>query len=210
MSGLQQLNLRFDPLEDRLLFTLNTADEDRFVLWLTRRVTKLLLTLLRAAVEHGAERVLKESAPPTAAETAASPAAPSVAPSADDAPADGGEASAPPTGSREAVAAFQRDNALAKVDFSTEFQQPPARFPLGETPVLASRIDYRHAEDGTLNLTFVVGDNQGINLGLDGDLQHAVIKLLEEAAEKAEWDLNAVAAAAPTPVAFHAGDGVVH
>lgn len=46
MAGLKQLQLRYDPLEDRLALRVSTGDGQEFRFWLTRRYTTLLLAVL--------------------------------------------------------------------------------------------------------------------------------------------------------------------
>ncbi|MEE2891928.1 MAG: hypothetical protein VX766_07300 [Pseudomonadota bacterium] len=46
MAGLKQLQLRYDPLEDRLALRLSTGEGQEFRFWLTRRYTTLLLAVL--------------------------------------------------------------------------------------------------------------------------------------------------------------------
>jgi len=46
MAGLKQLQLRYDPLEDRLLLRVSSAEGQEFRFWLTRRYTALLLAVL--------------------------------------------------------------------------------------------------------------------------------------------------------------------
>lgn len=65
-AGLRQLNVRHDPLEDRLLLALTLGDDSEIRLWLTRRCTILLLeTLDRIAVgfaaAHGSDPLLRQA-----------------------------------------------------------------------------------------------------------------------------------------------------
>lgn len=206
VSGLQQLNVRYEPLEDRLMLNVNTADGGRLSVWMTRRFTRLLITLLESMTEKAAEQSL---------------AVPMTSSAADDAVADAAEADvnvevadaaepAAPARTREAVKSFQRENALAKADFTTEYRAEAEHYPLGEEALLASRIDYKPLDNGSLSLTFAVDEKQGVNLVLDRDLQFAFIKLLEEGAAKAEWDLIPAKPAEVPPLTVTAGDKVVH
>jgi hypothetical protein len=48
MSGLRQININFDPVEDRLLLRITAGDPgniDEFRIWLTRRLIQILWNL---------------------------------------------------------------------------------------------------------------------------------------------------------------------
>lgn len=51
MAKLNQIQLRFDPLEDRLLMRMNTTDNAEVRLWLTRRFVKVLWPILQKMME---------------------------------------------------------------------------------------------------------------------------------------------------------------
>ena len=51
MTRIDQLQLRFDAEQDRLLLRVNTADREEFRLWLTRRMVARLWPALRSALE---------------------------------------------------------------------------------------------------------------------------------------------------------------
>lgn len=199
MSSLQQLNVRFEALDDRLVLSVRTNDDSEYSLWLTRRFTKLLLNLLESVVSEGAGSGVPAGGGDEAVSADSSDAgrAPDLE-SAREAPA------------QEAVKAFERESALAKVDFSTEYQATAVNHPLGEEPLLASRIDYRSLENDTLSLTLGVSEAQGVNLVLDRDLQYAVIKLLTDGAVTAEWNLDPSKATDSQPVTFNVSDTVLH
>lgn len=43
MSGIEQMQLKFDPQQDRLLLRVNSLDKQQLRFWLTRRIVKRLL-----------------------------------------------------------------------------------------------------------------------------------------------------------------------
>jgi len=51
MNQLHQLQLRFDPEQDRLMLRMNTSDGEEFRFWLTRRLVRLLWPALLKALE---------------------------------------------------------------------------------------------------------------------------------------------------------------
>jgi hypothetical protein len=103
-------------------------------------------------------------------------------------------AAAPPTAqatpeARQAVVAFQREEALSKADFSQRFEEEPAEQPLGEEPILAAKARVQRTSAGHhLRLDPVEG--QGMSLMLDDRLLHSLCELIARAVRVAEWDLE--------------------
>lgn len=55
MARLNQIQLRFDPLQDRLLMRMNTTDNAEVRLWMTRRFVKVLWPILQKMLESDAQ-----------------------------------------------------------------------------------------------------------------------------------------------------------
>lgn len=53
MSGLHQIQLRYDALEDRALLRMTTTERSEFRFWITRRYARLLWAALNGAAAHG-------------------------------------------------------------------------------------------------------------------------------------------------------------
>ena len=53
MAKLHQINIKFDPGQDRLLLRIRTDDDAEIIAWLTRRFTKLLLGVLNKVSARG-------------------------------------------------------------------------------------------------------------------------------------------------------------
>jgi hypothetical protein len=51
MSKLEQINITYDPVQDRLLLKVNSGEAGEFRIWLTRRYTKMLANLLVEVME---------------------------------------------------------------------------------------------------------------------------------------------------------------
>jgi hypothetical protein len=156
---IHQLQVLFDPAEDRLRIRLSTTAGEEFRLFLTRRFVRLLWPEIHKVV--------------TASTIARVPAA--VVP--------------------DEVVAFEREKALATTDFKTPYQEPqaevPRRFPLGETPFLATRGRIRQDRPGLYRLTLDPQSGPGIELALDDRLMHSFIRLLDSAVQGADWNLDA-------------------
>ncbi|MES9843542.1 MAG: hypothetical protein ABW162_17010 [Candidatus Sedimenticola sp. PURPLELP] len=154
MANLHQINVQFNPQEDRLILSVRADDNSEIRAWLTRRYTRLLLGILGKLAIQNQEG------------------------------ADSADA-------QKAMQQFQRDSALSGADFDTEYDQSATTHPLGEEPVLVTKIEYKPAANQMLVVSLGLPDGRNINLNLTKDLLFVFIKLLEEGTEKAEWDLVA-------------------
>jgi len=65
------------------------------------------------------------------------------------------------------------------------------KFPLGQSGILAHRINSRINEDGTLALQLLPGAGEGITLNLNQTLLYMFYNLLAQGMERAEWHLAA-------------------
>jgi hypothetical protein len=137
--------------EDRLRLRIR-KDKAEFMVWLTRRYTKLLLGVLEKV--GGTVQITDGSA-----------------------------------SAKKAAKNFQRDAALEGADFKTEYQETATEHPLGEEPVLVSRITYSVAENGAVRLTLTSPEGKSVNTNITQDMVFILIQLLEQAAKKAEWGL---------------------
>jgi hypothetical protein len=92
-----------------------------------------------------------------------------------------------PAATLSAYSEYSREQTVKNSDFQTEYQ-PGELFPLGEIPILLTRISIRVAATGTNQiLSLHPTQGQGIDLNLDENLTHALSQVIESAAIKAEW-----------------------
>lgn len=170
MANLHQINVQFDPGQDRLLFRCRMDDDSEILAWLTRRYTKLLLGILdKLVVKDGADLAEK------------------------------------------AKDSLQRDVALTNADFVSEYSQSAAScHPFGKEPVLLSGISYSLAPNGLCALALQLPDKRSINFNLNRDMLFVIIKLLSDAAGKAEWDLSVVSQQASEPPLIIPQNQVIH
>lgn len=68
-------------------------------------------------------------------------------------------------------------------------------FPLGESGILAVRVNARLGEDGTLMLQILPGAGEGVTLNLNRTLLYMFHSLLAQGIEQAEWHLPGSGAA---------------
>ncbi len=103
---------------------------------------------------------------------------------------------------RKALLGFQHEKAVAQADFSKPYEEVPRERPLGAEPLLVTRIQPRVDAQGRHVLGLLPTEGQGVHITLDEGLLHGFVKLLQNAVQKAEWDLEFVLpqVAAPTEV----------
>ncbi len=153
-NSLQQLNIQFEPIQDRLILRILGGDNSELRIWLTRRYTRLLLGVLDSVIETKVDPVK--------------------------------------TPHVEQMKEFEREAALSGSNFEDKYKEElVTAYPLGEEPILVSRIDYKKHDNGSVALTLGVEKGQNINLNLDTTLLHALVKLLNQGCEMAEWNIGA-------------------
>jgi len=84
--------------------------------------------------------------------------------------------------------AVEHQKAVEQADFQTQYQES-AVFPLGEQPILVSRVTLKENERGEQILCIHPTNGQGLELGLNDQILHSFCKLLADCAKTAEWDL---------------------
>jgi hypothetical protein len=88
---------------------------------------------------------------------------------------------------KRALFEFQHEKALSQATFTQDYDASTRARPLGDDPLLVARLQRRKADDGRMVLGLLPTEGQGIFLTLDAPLLHGLMKLLQNAVEKAEW-----------------------
>ncbi|MCK5360560.1 MAG: hypothetical protein KAJ95_08025, partial [Gammaproteobacteria bacterium] len=150
-----QIQIRYEPVEDRIVMRMNTEDSSEFRFWVTRRYAQLLAVsltkLLRSTddlQEHKEERVQK------------------------------------------AVMSFKHEVAISKADFAKTFEAQPKSLPLGNVPVLLSKLTVKQNDDGNPMLCMYPEQGQGIDLALQQQLLHSISKLFADALQASDWGVE--------------------
>jgi hypothetical protein len=92
---------------------------------------------------------------------------------------------------RQAMISLEHEQALTQMDFQTQYrEEPEISRPLGEEPVLVSKIQTRPGPENTQVLCLQPEQGQGLDIVFNSTLLHSFCKLLEEGVQKAEWDLE--------------------
>jgi hypothetical protein len=105
---------------------------------------------------------------------------------------------------RQALLGMEREHALAKADFSRNYDSAGRERPLGTEPLLVARINTGRNEEGKNVIAMLPQNGQGVTLAIDDTLLHGLCKLLQDVAGKAEWDM---VLALPTGPAVGAAGG---
>lgn len=92
---------------------------------------------------------------------------------------------------RKSVAAFRRESALSKTDFSKEYEAPKITDrPLGEQPIVAARLRLSTNAQGMKVLHVSPLTGKEITIALTDELLHSFTHILGQIVTKAEWDLD--------------------
>jgi hypothetical protein len=90
---------------------------------------------------------------------------------------------------RKALLGFQHEKALQEVKFTKGAQEPGRTHPLGDAPMLVCRMQARRNERGQTVLALLPREGNGIHLALSDTMLHGFLKLVQDTAAKAEWEL---------------------
>jgi hypothetical protein len=85
--------------------------------------------------------------------------------------------------------ATEHQQAVAQADFQTQYQES-AVFPLGEQPILVSRVSLKENAQGEQILCLHPTAGQGLEIGLNNQILHSFCKLLADSVRQADWDLG--------------------
>jgi hypothetical protein len=106
---------------------------------------------------------------------------------------------------RRALLGFKHERAIRTADFSKPYQDVARDRPLGQNPLLISRIQPRRDKQGRHVLGLLPTVGQGVHLTLDDNLLHGLVKLLQNAVARADWDLDLAVPAGLVAVSNEAG-----
>ncbi len=85
---------------------------------------------------------------------------------------------------------------MAGANFKDEFRAESPTFPLGETALLAFKLNY-DIRGQDLHLGIQPKEGKGINMVINRDINTTLTKLLETTAAKAEWRLTTTQVQSP-------------
>lgn len=167
---IHQMQVRYEPNADRILWQVRTRGGELFSVWLTRRMVVRLWPPFQQLV--------------TAVDIATQ-----VAPTAHVMPE-----------AREMLAQVARERPLPHADFKTPFNPQPAAEPLGAEPLLPTTIDLGHGDHGKgLAIRLREPQGRSLELRLTDDLATALMRLLDKAVAASEWGISVPSTAPVAP-----------
>lgn len=178
-TKLSQVELSYDPMEDRIILRLKTQDFAEYRLWITRRYLKMLWPVLQKLLrEH--QPMQEELDAPLSEDFAIEPKGKDLSPGAVS------------EAERERVSeAFEKEQSLKQSPLAKQFATEIVTTPLGEKPQLVTQLQVRQ-EGGTGNYVLCLNspEGKGFELSLDRPLLLSICKLLSEGLKRTDWDLD--------------------
>lgn len=160
MGQLKQMQIVFVPVEDRLMFRVNTSNRQEFRFWMTRRYVEILW---KAIIDMLKKRQVAEK-PPEEVEK--------------EAPLQG------------AILSAEHEKAVEKADFKTEYQEssylPLGETPV----LLAKVAMKIQANQPVPLLCMHPENGEGIEVALNDQILHSMCRLLSDCARQAKWELK--------------------
>ena len=77
-------------------------------------------------------------------------------------------------------------------------------FPLGETPVIIGKVNATRQDTGMVKMSLLPVQGAGIDIVVDAKLLHLLVKLLQDAVGRSDWDIR-LPIAPQVPVASDEG-----
>ncbi|HEX7052478.1 MAG TPA: hypothetical protein VF211_00915 [Burkholderiales bacterium] len=91
---------------------------------------------------------------------------------------------------RRALLGIEHEHAVSKADFSKPYDAGGSARPLGDEPVLLTRIQTGHDRNGQPVMALHPSQGQGVTLSFDSVLLHSLCRLLQSAVKKSDWDME--------------------
>lgn len=99
---------------------------------------------------------------------------------------------AQPAAQRSAVSDFRRESAVAQANFQEPYDEDGLQPYPEDGPLLVKKLNVAALENGGVRLTLTGSEpGEGVRLNLGEKELHAVVHMLRQTADKAQWALNA-------------------
>ncbi len=223
-APLRQLTLTFDPVEDRMLLRIGTAENTEYRLWLTRRFIKVLWEGLMKNLDHTVEfqEPVAQQNQSRAKDIDDADEDMSEEGRNDDAPTskdgaknlndgadnyDVGKKSSQVV--RNKVKAIEHKEAIQTSDFSQKHAKGNVNLTSKSGPLLVVGCRVKALNEQNTLLNFKTADGMGIQFGLNKKLLHALCHMMMTSSNKAQWDLN-LEIGDPQVIIPDLPEGVVH
>lgn len=165
---IHQLNIQYQPEQDRILARINTVTGTELRLWLTRRLTLGLLPVLRKVEGEQLKKSLIAQPDPDVGLTAKDPKV------------------------QEMLEEFKKEQTLQQADFKTPYKQPePGTTP--EQPLLIIEAQITPLDNFSARLKFLAlaaetPQKREIKMELDPRLMRGMVHLMEKAFADSRWE----------------------
>jgi hypothetical protein len=100
---------------------------------------------------------------------------------------------------RQASLAFEHQTLTQQADYSQQYNNEAADWPLGKEPVLVVTTEIQTQKSGRFNFRFHPKEGKALNMSLPRPTIHSLCKLIIDATEKGEWKMNLSMGASPQP-----------
>jgi hypothetical protein len=110
--------------------------------------------------------------------------------------------------SRQALSEFAHMQALQETDMQSPYEAG-TQFPLGEEPLLVSKIVVKNDGAGNTTLGLTPENDQGADIGINESITHLIADLLTRTAIHAEWQLT-LAPLVPPLMGDNSGSARLH
>jgi hypothetical protein len=96
--------------------------------------------------------------------------------------------STPPA--KQAMVAFQHERHTADADFKQPFANSATSFPLGDVPVIIGKVNATRQENGMVKMSLLPVQGAVIDIVVGAKLLHLLVKLLQDAVGRSDWDIR--------------------
>lgn len=161
-TGIEQINLGYHDQEDRLLLKLGLLDKTELAVWLSRRVTKAVWSLLHGDVAEPIKQAKTDTTKTLIADNKA-----------------------------KALESFAQEvksqKSIENMDFRADYDAN--RQTLTETALLAVQAMMITTEQSQTHLELQCKNGQAIKIALNQEIIHAITNMMQLATREAGWDL---------------------
>jgi hypothetical protein len=91
---------------------------------------------------------------------------------------------------RQAVVAFQHQDAVARADFKRGYEEGKPRAAQGEAPLLVNASRFKLTDPARPVLSFQTVEGKQLTINLNVETLHSFCRLLQQAARAADWGLT--------------------
>lgn len=92
-------------------------------------------------------------------------------------------------GARQAVMAFQHQDAVSRADFKRDYEEGKPQAALGEAPLLVNASRFKLADPNRPVLSFQTVEGKQVTINLNVETLHSFCRLVQQAARAAAWEL---------------------